>query len=427
MFGIETIQEFYALLKLYFWNPKVKDNNINKNYCYEQLELVSRSFSTVIQQLPKELQDPICIYYLVLRALDTIEDDPKLEKSIKSPILLDFYNEIEKRKTLENFGATKHQGLMKNFDRVEDVYLSLSKKYIEIIKESTKDMGKGMNEYLGRELDSIKEYDEYCYYVAGLVGEGLTKMFKASGIMKDLQIDEEKDSKEFNIEEKKKKLSVSMGLFLQKTNIIRDFLEDCEEDRVFWPKEIWGKYVKKVEDLKDPEYIKEALLCLNDMVMNALEHLPDSLEYLNRLYPKKGTSQEFGIFAFCAVPQVMAIATLAECYNNPKVFQRGSVKIRKGISARLFVETTSVKQVKIIYHFYLRDIKLKMHQDTLKDLETHLKKVDFYMKTTGQNEEFSTGTSFTKIFSYAFLVALSTLGFYYRKQITEKVQKFTKK
>jgi hypothetical protein len=27
-----------------------------------------------------------------------------------------------------------------------------------------------------------------------------------------------------------------------------------------------------------------------------------------------------GIFRFCAIPQVMAIATLAEIYNNPRVF-----------------------------------------------------------------------------------------------------------
>ena len=33
-------------------------------------------------------------------------------------------------------------------------------------------------------------------------------------------------------------LSNSMGLFLQKTNIIRDYLEDSLQDREFWPKEV---------------------------------------------------------------------------------------------------------------------------------------------------------------------------------------------
>lgn len=34
------------------------------------------------------------------------------------------------------------------------------------------------------------------------------------------------------------KLANSMGLFLQKTNIIRDYLEDIIQDREFWPKEV---------------------------------------------------------------------------------------------------------------------------------------------------------------------------------------------
>ena len=36
---------------------------------------VSRSFAAVIRQLPSELAVDILIFYLVLRALDTIEDD----------------------------------------------------------------------------------------------------------------------------------------------------------------------------------------------------------------------------------------------------------------------------------------------------------------------------------------------------------------
>lgn len=37
---------------------------------------------------------------------------------------------------------------------------------------------------------------------------------------------------------------------LQKTNIIRDYLEDINEipkSRMFWPREIWSKYVDKLE------------------------------------------------------------------------------------------------------------------------------------------------------------------------------------
>lgn len=35
-----------------------------------------------------------------------------------------------------------------------------------------------------------------------------------------------------------------MGLFLQKTNIIRDYLEDYVDGRAFWPQDVWKKHAK---------------------------------------------------------------------------------------------------------------------------------------------------------------------------------------
>jgi len=51
-------------------------------------------------------------------------------------------------------------------------------------------------------------------------------------------------------------LANDMGLFLQKTNIIRDYLEDILEEpapRMFWPREVWGKYAQQLAAFKVPE------------------------------------------------------------------------------------------------------------------------------------------------------------------------------
>ncbi len=77
-------------------------------------------------------------------------------------------------------------------------------------------------------LETVSEYDLYCHYVAGLVGEGLSRLFAASG-------------KEAAYVGSQLELSNSMGLLLQKTNIIRDFREDVDDKRFFWPREIWGR------------------------------------------------------------------------------------------------------------------------------------------------------------------------------------------
>ena len=89
-------------------------------------------------------------------------------------------------------------------------------------------------------LAAIEEYDLYCHYVAGLVGEGLSRLWSASG--------KEAGWLKYQLE-----LSNSMGLLLQKTNIIRDYREDCDDQRFFWPMEIWGKYeFKEMKEMSEP-------------------------------------------------------------------------------------------------------------------------------------------------------------------------------
>ena len=77
-----------------------------------------------------------------------------------------------------------------------------------------------------------------------------------------------------------------------------------------------------------------AVYCLNDLITDALAHVPDCLTYMSRLRDQK-------VFNFCAIPQVMAVATLAECYSNHKVFL-GPVKIRRGLTAKMVDQSTSM-------------------------------------------------------------------------------------
>ena len=37
-------------------------------------------------------------------------------------------------------------------------------------------MGDGMAKYIQQDVDSIADYDEYCHFVAGLVGVGLSQV-----------------------------------------------------------------------------------------------------------------------------------------------------------------------------------------------------------------------------------------------------------
>lgn len=44
-------------------------------FCERMLQLTSRSFAMVIRQLPPRLRETASVFYLVLRGLDTVEDD----------------------------------------------------------------------------------------------------------------------------------------------------------------------------------------------------------------------------------------------------------------------------------------------------------------------------------------------------------------
>jgi len=281
------------------------------------------------------------MYYLVMRGLDTIEDDMTIPDEKKQPILRNFHQltVMPGWNFTENGPDEKDRQLLLEYDTVvEEVnrlppqyaysfihplyILTLVFRYKTIILDICQKMENGMADYAHRAatqgtvyLDTIVEYDLYCHYVAGLVGEGLTRIWAASG-------------KEAPWLCEQLELANSMGLLLQKTNIIRDFREDVEEKRFFWPREIWAKHgFEEMKDLYEKDDVEHATWIQSAMILDALRHACDSLDYLRLL-------KNQSVFVFCAVPVSMAMATLALCFMNPDMFQR-NIKIRKAEAARV--------------------------------------------------------------------------------------------
>ena len=316
-----------------------KDESLR--FCYDMLNKVSRSFAVVIQQLPERLRDAICVFYLVLRALDTVEDDMALDDKVKVPLLRCFHEKSRDRSWNMSCGYGHYVALMENYQLVTDVFLSLDYEFQRVIEDICKRMGNGMADFIPKEVKTVEEYNLYCHYVAGLVGIGLSQLFASSGL----------ESNEFF---KLDDMANDMGLFLQKTNIIRDYLEDINEEpapRMFWPKEIWGNYGDTLESFKKEENRDAALACLNHMIANALSHVETCLEYLSKL-------QDPSIFAFCAIPQVMAIGTLEACYNNYGVFT-GVVKMRRGETAKIMWFMNDYTDACVLFRHYSKLIAAK--------------------------------------------------------------------
>lgn len=272
-----------------------------------------------------------------------------LPDDVKQPLLRSFHQKTQTPGwTFTGSGPNeKDRVVLVEYDKVVEEVGRLDEGYRSVIIDICHKMQIGMADFAHRAaissspsspngsiyLDTIEDYDLYCHYVAGLVGEGLSRIWSASG-------------KEAEYLGELKELSNSMGLLLQKTNIIRDFREDAEERRFFWPREIWGReeYILasgvpltssnekggEVEDLyRDTTDAgkRRALYVQSGMVLDAMRHVTDSLDYLRLLRNQT-------VFNFCAIPAVMAIATLDLCYQNYGMFE-GHIKIRKAEAAKV--------------------------------------------------------------------------------------------
>lgn len=375
--------ELKSALKLkFFRQPLFTTKDTRKTpeliRCYELLTLTSRSFAAVIMELHPELRNVIMIFYLVLRALDTVEDDMTIDPELKVKVLRQFDSKLD----LEDWSFTgngpneKDRAVLVEFPCILKEYHNLKPAYQLIIKEITMKMGNGMADYILDEqfnlsgVQTVKDYDLYCHYVAGLVGDGLTQMIVYAKFGTP------------ELYEGNAQLFESMGLFLQKTNIIRDYAEDLADGRSFWPREVWSQYSDKLVDFSssDPKLQTKGVECINALVLNATSHVIDVLTYLSSL-------REQSTFQFCAIPQVMAIATLALVCNNPTVLKT-NVKIRKGTTCFLILKSRTLSGCVEIFQYYLRDIKAKVPVDDPNYLKINIQvaKIEQFIEEMYQNK-----------------------------------------
>lgn len=228
-----------------------------------------------------------------------------------------------------------------------------------VIYDITARMGAGMASYImasssnSFSVQTWGDYDLYCHFVAGLVGEGLSRLFGSSGMEREWLGDQ-------------LSLSNHMGLFLQKTNVIRDFAEDCADGRHWWPAACYqargfeaqpdvarGIVAKGANHFQaEGDDGDRAMAVLSDMLLDALTHATRALDYLALL-------QDESAFKFCATPQVMAIATLDAMFANADVFKR-NVKIRKGQAVQLLQRTDEARQAAAVFREFAHSMRAKL-------------------------------------------------------------------
>eukprot|EP00002_Diphylleia_rotans_P018115 TRINITY_DN3513_c0_g1_i2.p1 TRINITY_DN3513_c0_g1~~TRINITY_DN3513_c0_g1_i2.p1 ORF type:complete len:472 (-),score=105.75 TRINITY_DN3513_c0_g1_i2:593-2008(-) len=319
--------EAFALLQERFLWPKPSDlweqklaavceeQHASWRFCYQVMKKLSSAFAMAVCSLDEELQKPACVFFLIAKALKIIEEEVDLEDQTKKDILRNFNKYIYRPDfRVIGIGEDAEASLLENFDNVTQSFLHLPISYQDIISRMILRMGHGLCEYVDQPIVSIEDYDLYCHYAAGLVGVGLTRIMALSNLEDSSIADDER-------------LANSMAVFLQKTVTIKDFYRNHLLGRDRIPLEIYRKYSTILGEFLEPSRHDKAIQFANEMIADCWKHIPDCIEYMGQI-----TNQN--IFAFCAIPQILATCTLCDIYGGNKPFV-GPVYIRRGLKARL--------------------------------------------------------------------------------------------
>lgn len=302
-------------------------------YCMDVLPKVSRTFAPTIKMLPKGLRLQVTVAYLLCRIADTVEDSEALDLQTKQTMLHTYANIFtnSSNEALNSFKnlvptlprKTADDILVYDLDRVLRVYHLFKPAMQEHISKWVIEMSLGMHKYAQSVnkkrfsfLKSMKELDEYTYYVAGTVGYLLTELFSyySHKITPPIR-------------GKMEHFAGSFGKGLQMVNIIRDMTVDMRRGQSYIPDELLKKYKLTRETIYDQGNAQKAEQMFNELIRKAVEHLDQALDYI-LLIP----TEETRIRLFCMLPLFWAMRTLQKIqYNTLALLGSEKVKVSRSI------------------------------------------------------------------------------------------------
>lgn len=296
------------------------------------LEAVSRTFALTIPQLPPALAPVVSNAYLLCRITDTLEDEPALSAPDKRRFCDQFAEVVAGSASAERFARelaprltestipAEHE-LIRETPRVIAITQRFTRPQRDALVDCIRIMGDGMAWFQehasARGLTDLAALDRYCYYVAGVVGEMLTRLFcEYSPVMARLR-------------DTLMPLSVSFGQGLQMTNILKDVWEDLARGACWLPRDLFANAGFDLDELAPGHHTPGFDRALRELIGVAHGHLKNALHY-TLLIP----SHETGIRNFCLWAIGMAVLTLRKIDAHRDFQSGGEVKIsRRAVQA----------------------------------------------------------------------------------------------
>ncbi len=305
------------------------------------LEGVSRTFAFTIPQLPDGLRETVTNAYLLCRIADTIEDDPDLDAVTKDRFHSAFLEAAETGRGAKAFARTLWPRLAPGTLEAEIELIRKSPQVLEMthrlqprqraaILRCLTTMSRGMGHFERSRsrsgLEDVPEYERYCYFVAGVVGEMLTELFCDHSPL----IEARRDDLEAR--------AVSFGLGLQMTNILKDVWDDYESGVCWLPREVFENNGYDLAELQ-PHHNGNGhafAASMRDLVGIAHAHLREALDYTLAI-----PNNEPGIRRFLIWAALLAVSTLRKIDADPLFTSGAQVKVsRRRVAA--IVATSNV-------------------------------------------------------------------------------------
>jgi farnesyl-diphosphate farnesyltransferase len=316
-------------------NQPISSNRGDFEYQTQILPGVSRTFAITIPVLPDPLSVVVANAYLLCRLADTIEDDVALDQDQKSEFHQLLISVVEGNYDANIFARQlspllsleilpDERNLVENTARIVRVTHSFSVREQEALTRCIRVMCSGMSQFQrNKSLTGFKDMgqlQEYCYVVAGVVGEMLTELF----CVYCADLEKKRD--------KMMKLAVSFGQALQMTNILKDMWDDRQRGACWLPRSIFfggSLEFDKLDQFRDTQAFRDGM---EELIRVAYRHMQQGLEYTCEI-----PTQEVGMRRFCSWALGLAVLTLQKIHANPTYTSASQVKIsRKAVKATVF-------------------------------------------------------------------------------------------
>ena len=282
---------------------------------------VSRSFYLTLRVLPRSLQEPVGLAYLLARAGDTIADTRLLPPHERLQRLLTFRRQVEGPTSPDairdlglgladmqsvSYERTLLASLPEVFDMLEASPESDRTSVRSVVVTLTRGMEIDLTTFPSEDSGTVtafkhqSELDHYVYYVAGCVGEFWTAITMAH-ITPLKRWDAERMSR----------IGVGFGKALQLTNVLRDLPKDLRIGRCYLPETELDQLGLNPETLLNPSVGGKARPALVGNIETALTHYRAAEEYL-RAIPRRCLRLRLAV----VWPILIGLGTLAQLARN---------------------------------------------------------------------------------------------------------------